>query len=514
MSLSRTKPNRLWPILWLSACCLPALAWGEDRALLISIADYQVPRFALQGPHNDAQTFKTLLKDKLMFKDSQIKILQDSEATKVGILAALDYLVKATGKGDRVVLYYSGHGEQMPDDNNDEIDGKDEALLPYDTAENPKDQTNWVRDDEISQRVAQLADRKVLAVFDSCHSGTVTRGAFDYDDAKRPNWGATRSAAEPILDKAHQQEGGFIDGGGNVIALFAVAPNQEAIDDRAEPVHSVFTEALVTGAKGAANLDGDKILSYNELLEFTRIRTSEYCKNHKNSKACANNPSPMFEMDSSLLSTNFLEFGQSSAVNFAAPANATDALAHQGDATLSLTMQVSGETLPEGGTVQLGKTVSYRFSTDHAGRLVIFDVDATGKLTQLFPYPVPDGAPPECQKSLKLADWVPANKGLNLPDNCMGMRLTAQEPTGPGKVVAVLIEDAEVDTEDLIALQRELSRPGDSKGQQAQGLSEQANGGQWMQDLRVRLNAIIHQQDGKNRAARWSIATASYAITQ
>lgn len=489
-----TNPKRLWPALLLSAC-LPA-AWAEDRALLISIADYQVPEFSLQGPRNDANTFKALLRDKLMFKDGQIKILQDGEATKAGILAAIDdWLVQGTAKGDRVVLYYSGHGEQMPDDNGDESDGKDEAILPYDTAANTDDRENWVRDDEISQRVARLKGREVLAVFDSCHSGTVTRGLFEYDDAKRPRWseaGGTRSAPTPSLDRVHQQEGGFIDGGGDTLAFFAVAPNQDAIDDKTEPVHSVFTDALARGARGEADYNGDRQISYAELLAFTRSRANEYCKAHQGSKACSTNPTPQFAVDDSRLIADFLAFGQPAITLAAAsPATVTDTLVHAGGAALGLTMFVEGKPLQDGDTVKLKKTVSYRFTTHKDGKLVLFDINAKGKISQLYPNRYMADDP----HNLAV---VYAGRPLDIPAE-MKFTLRASGETGPGKIVAVLVEDKDIKTDDLIRL---------SEG----NFRVIENPTEWLGQLSARLNQIFHEPDGKNRAIAWSMTSVNYTI--
>ncbi|MFM8331115.1 MAG: caspase family protein [Candidatus Methylumidiphilus sp.] len=154
----------LLPALALATCQTAALA--QDRALLIGIADYQVKRFSLKGPANDTQLFKALLTEKLGFAAEDIHILQDSKATHQGILAALQKLMQGTGKGDRIVLYYSGHGAQMPDDNHDEQDGWDEAILPYDIAEDGDDTRHWLRDDDINKALQNADGAQVLAVFD------------------------------------------------------------------------------------------------------------------------------------------------------------------------------------------------------------------------------------------------------------------------------------------------------------------------------------------------------------
>ncbi len=92
-------------------------------------------------------------------------------------------------------LHFSGHGQQIQDDNRDEFDGLDEALVPYDApmeyAPGYRGERHW-RDDEIGAFLARLQEKlgpsgQIFTVFDACHSGTATRG-----------WGVARGT-ETIL---------------------------------------------------------------------------------------------------------------------------------------------------------------------------------------------------------------------------------------------------------------------------------------------------------------------------
>ncbi len=53
----------------------------------------------------------------------------------------------------------------------------DEVILPYDTQINKQQgMLNHITDDELRERFDKLKNRNVIAIFDSCNSGTVTRG--------------------------------------------------------------------------------------------------------------------------------------------------------------------------------------------------------------------------------------------------------------------------------------------------------------------------------------------------
>jgi uncharacterized caspase-like protein len=135
----------------------------------------------LAGCVNDAKDWAA----ELGARGFEVTQLLDAKATKAALVDAFKSVIGAAGKGDVVVITFSGHGTYVPDLNGDEIDGLDEALCPYDI------QTGGgaLIDDEIH---AMFAARKpgvrLVLISDSCHSGTVTRAAGadpDSDDLPR-----------------------------------------------------------------------------------------------------------------------------------------------------------------------------------------------------------------------------------------------------------------------------------------------------------------------------------------
>ena len=94
-----------------------------------------------------------------------------AEATADAAIAALDDAAGKLGHGDILLFTYSGHGGQLPDSNGDEEDRMDETWLLHD---------RQLVDDELYALWAKCAPGVRIAVFsDSCHSGTVARGAVE-----------------------------------------------------------------------------------------------------------------------------------------------------------------------------------------------------------------------------------------------------------------------------------------------------------------------------------------------
>jgi metacaspase-1 len=143
------------------------------RALLIGINKYQIPGADLRGCVNDVKDLSAALIEFHGFKKGDIKILLDGAATQKAMQAGITALVREAKKGDVLVLHYSGHGSNVPDDekNRDEADGRDEILCPTDL--------NWdkpLRDDWLRTTFDKLpAGVSFTTIMDCCHSGTNTR---------------------------------------------------------------------------------------------------------------------------------------------------------------------------------------------------------------------------------------------------------------------------------------------------------------------------------------------------
>ena len=167
--------------LWLNICA--ALA-QTNRALIVGISRYPEG----SGWENIHASNDTRLTHSLLaacgYEETNIATLSDAKATKRNIAHALQSLCNATQTGDYVYLHFSCHGQQMMDDNGDEEDGLDEALIPYDAqfwyAPGEYEGQNHLRDDELGEWIRRLRRKagergSVTVVLDACHSGTGNR---------------------------------------------------------------------------------------------------------------------------------------------------------------------------------------------------------------------------------------------------------------------------------------------------------------------------------------------------
>jgi len=168
-------------LLWLLLMCLAMVssARGEDRALLIGVGRYAQFDEKLNGVSLDIRMM-TEFAQLLGFKRHAIKVLEHEYASTEKVYSAVEnWLIDGVGPEDRVLFYFSGHGSQIPDENNDEKDQFDEVLLLYDVALKEQGRyqtlTGVLRDDDVNTMLARMQSRNILVILDACHSGSATR---------------------------------------------------------------------------------------------------------------------------------------------------------------------------------------------------------------------------------------------------------------------------------------------------------------------------------------------------
>ncbi len=145
----------------------------DRRALLVGINSYPQPAYRLEGCVNDVFLMSSLLQECGLEAD-EIRVVLDDRATTANILERMHWLLDDVPPGGERVLFYSGHGAQLPAYNlGGEVDHLDECLVPWDFDWNP---VHAIRDKQFLEFYSQLAyDTRFVAIFDCCHSGGMTR---------------------------------------------------------------------------------------------------------------------------------------------------------------------------------------------------------------------------------------------------------------------------------------------------------------------------------------------------
>jgi len=243
-------------------------SYGEKkskRALLVGISKYDRGRGNSKdwrdlNCSNDIVQMKKILIEKFGFKDEDVHVLLDEKASLDSIKKEFNsHLIDKAAPGDIIVFHFSGHGQQMKDDNGDEIDGKDECFVPFDyRLQGVEDKKNNPRliDDEIKNLLKLLTEKMkgsdgtvkgdILITIDSCHSGTGTRGSVN---SRGRGWDEKSDGPEPKGKIASEAESGsgIIEEGGSpsdYTVISACKTWQTAKEDTKEKM-GVFTRHLI-----------------------------------------------------------------------------------------------------------------------------------------------------------------------------------------------------------------------------------------------------------------------------
>jgi metacaspase-1 len=125
-------------------------------------------RARLRGCINDVQNMGQYLKG----EGYEVRVYTDEanreDTSRRGICARIRALALEKAWRD-VWIHFSGHGCQRRDWSGDELDGKDECIVPSDYA-----RSGVISDDELSGLLRGFDSRtRMHLVFDCCHSGSV-----------------------------------------------------------------------------------------------------------------------------------------------------------------------------------------------------------------------------------------------------------------------------------------------------------------------------------------------------
>jgi len=306
-------------------------AHAANHALLVGVSSYPSlsPQLQLSGPKNDVELMHGLLQRR-GFAASNIRVLADGarashgDPTRANILNELKAITGKAQKGDYIFLFFAGHGSQQPardlGPNNPEPDGLDEIFLPRDIGKwdgSVQSVQNAIVDDELGAVVTAMRNRGafVWAVFDTCHSGTITRGIDDegvrYRDAKPADLGIsdtqmaqaakagaalaasgvrTRGGPEAAAPMTALQGTKVAPGAGGFVAFYA-AQSWERAPEQPQPTNLSAGDPNKR-SHGVLTFSLAEVIAMNPAMTYRQAGEQIL---HRYRSAVRGNPTPLFE---------------------------------------------------------------------------------------------------------------------------------------------------------------------------------------------------------------------------
>ncbi|WP_437291053.1 caspase family protein [Sorangium sp. So ce406] len=205
-------------------------AFSSGYALLVGVGG-DLPVTA-----RDAEDLAALLRDpaRAGYPDDQVDVLTGPQATRTGILAALDLLAQRT-LGDpeaTAIIYYSGHGGRF----GPTAEMARYYLLPHGWDEARRDETG-VSGDELTARIRAVPAKRLLVLLDCCHAAGLPR----------PKDGASVAA---FAKSGLPEIDGLRSGAGQMVLTSCRGDEKSYIRQGAS--NSVFTACLLEALQGSA----------------------------------------------------------------------------------------------------------------------------------------------------------------------------------------------------------------------------------------------------------------------
>lgn len=283
----KKQPSMKYVAPLLSILLLAAPVVAQERvgrhALIIGVSQYQNPAApTLRGvPYDVISAGK--MADAIGVPRSNQIVLRDEKADKASIIRELDRLAKRVAPGDRVLVYFSGHGSRYPDARGNCVEG----LYPYDG--------NAITHAEFAEHIApigKIAD-KLLTIVDACHSGGVVAGKTrSFGDApfsakffSRAEPGSTQDCKKVTNFKARGLFDNVTRLGAlqeNTVEIAAALPDEQSWDD--PTAGGLATLAIRDCLLGKArDLDASGGINLAEIQQCAQQQVNDKLAPHKDS---------------------------------------------------------------------------------------------------------------------------------------------------------------------------------------------------------------------------------------
>ncbi len=231
---------------------------GETWAVIIGINKY-ANFLPLKYAVDDARAFYRYLVEVNKVSKDKIWLILDEEATLDKIRSILGTrLRRSAGKEDTVIIFWAGHGAIESDSASLDGDGLEKYILPH-NADLKDLYTSAMPMGEIARIFQRISSERLVFITDTCYSG------------------ATGGRTVPVVGVRTNISGAFLErisqGRGRVV-LTASDANEVTVESD-DLRHGVFTYYLLEGLLGKADLDGNGIITVDEVYRYVSIKVPQ-----------------------------------------------------------------------------------------------------------------------------------------------------------------------------------------------------------------------------------------------
>lgn len=196
--------------------------------LAVGVSQYANPDYNnLVLPAKDARDFAAAAlrqRQAALYRDVEARVLTDREATRAGILQALEWLSRSVGPEDTAMLFLAGHGVTLID--------RSYYFLPHDADVDRLAQTA-IANSQLTRLIASIKGQRLFFI-DTCHAGNALGGRrFSTEVAYLVN--------DLVSDE-------------NAVIVYSSSTGKQLSVEKDAWGNGAFTKVLVEGINGGADL--------------------------------------------------------------------------------------------------------------------------------------------------------------------------------------------------------------------------------------------------------------------
>ena len=228
----------------------------------VGVSKHEKPALSLDYAARDAEAIDSFYASAAggSVPAARRRLLRNEEATRRGVLRALQDVASQTQEFDLLVVFMALHGVT---DSADRL-----YFLAHDSDPNDLVATG-LPESEIDYVLQGARVKRILVLVDACHAGTMGASGV----AKK------RELAASDTNRLIERLGKTREGVALLAASRAAETSRE--DKQWGGGHGVFTHHLLAGLGGAADSDGDGVVSISELADYVQRAVPEDTKNEQ-----------------------------------------------------------------------------------------------------------------------------------------------------------------------------------------------------------------------------------------
>lgn len=189
----------------------------------------------LTCPENDVDGIHAVLQDQGIGGFAELQMVKNQPSHEA--LRKIHKILRKAGRDDLVLIYYAGHGK---------LDRAGRLHLATVETTQAELETTSIP----AQRIRDLIDNadatKIALILDCCYSGAIDKSFLRGDVAEQLN----------------------VVAGGRGTFIMTASTDVQTAREEVRDGYGVFTKHLIDGLRGAADVDGDGVVTMNELYDY------------------------------------------------------------------------------------------------------------------------------------------------------------------------------------------------------------------------------------------------------